>query len=369
MSDSNAALLELLYRRGINHIVHFHCDHFEPFRKDKSGQQIGLEHIKAWNENRLRYPQGNCVTLFLSSQRYCYVLAPPPADTERKKRLYPIHDIYFDNTSFADEEERVLDFLATQPDLDFQMHLHHEWWTSSSCTKWEADPVNDLLRIEAVLKLHLAHYSAHLPFNASEWSFVHGCWSLNASDRSICNITGELKLLQSMGCIADFSFPAGRPWCDPKSIKVPYTVTPFDAERCYDLPEAHPIAIAQGACGFTYSGPRMMIWSANVPSSHVSFDAIAAAQVTQNPYELVTAWLGGCPVIDGTLYLKTHCHSLQWDTWSSPSGQMSLIGSPEATHAFALLYTCCNSAHVDIEHITVDKLVKRLKAIDAGDVQ
>ena len=47
------------------------------------------------------------------------------------------------------------------------------------------------------------------------------------------------------GCFGDFSFPAGRPHCDPL-LKAPFTVLPLDAERSYDMAEARPLMVGKG---------------------------------------------------------------------------------------------------------------------------
>lgn len=347
----------ILERRGVRRIIHFHCDHFEPFRKDKTGVPIGLVHVKRWNEDRLKLPQGRNVSLFFSSQRYCYVNAPHENDHARKQRLYPVHDLYFDNTTFAQEEEDLLDFLAEQPDLDFHMHLHHEWWTSSKCTGWPVDEDSDYKRIEAVLTMYMDHMCRHIPFNRGAWGFVHGCWSLNASDRSICNLTNEILLLQKLGCFGDFSFPAGRPWCDPQSIKTPFTVVPFAAEHCYDKSEADPAIVGMDSRAWEPS--RFLIWSASTPSGNLSLDAIALGQATQNPGEIAKSWLSTSPVINGTMYIKTHCHSLH-DVWNSSSDYLALICGEHAQNAFSIIQGACNSYGAELRHCTVSEMMRAL---------
>ena len=349
--------------RGIARVVHFHCDHFEPFRADKSGTRIGLEHVQSWNSYRQAHPLGTAPSLFLHTKGICYV---PNPDEARKVKLHKAGDIYFADSSVAPEEQEIYAFLREQEGLDFQVHLHHEYWTASNCTAMPRDAARDAERIRAALRLNLAYYAKHLgtPSTNWGWGFVHGCWALNASDRDICNITSELMVLHALGCRADFSFPAGRPWCDP-AFKRPFTVIPFDAERCYDRQEARPRMLTPG--GNAWTPDRILIWSCDTPTGYLSLDCL----VDQGDAEpmanaAAAAWAASCPTIGDTLYIKTHGHSLRWTVWEDAKRFSSLFTSPTAQLAYATLQAACSKTGATIEHLSVTDVMHELSTLDSG---
>jgi len=352
----------ILQSRGINRVVHFHCDHFEPFRADVSGQRIGLKHVQRWNEVRLQYPLGQATSLFLHTKGICYIPSP---DISRIPLLQSAGDIFFAESSVLPEEKEIYAFLREQPDLDFQVHMHHEFWTASSCADFPVDPARDAIRLRDVLKLNLAYYREHLLRPFKQWGFVHGCWALNGSDKDICNITSEMLVLRELGCVADFSFPAGRPWCDPVSLKHPYTMHPYDTVKCYDTAGAAPAPISTGSGAWTPD--RMLIWSCPTPTGILSLDGLGKqTDVTACGQEAANLWLSTCPVIDGTLFIKTHGHSLRWDLWQTPETFESLFGSPTAARAFELVQGACEQSQVPVEHWPVTGVIEHLQELDGG---
>jgi len=346
-------LADIAAARGVQRIVHFHCDHFEPFRKDAGGAPVGLAAVKTLNERRLQLPHLQKLSLFCSSQRYCYA-DKEKVDPNYIPRMYPMGDLLFDDSSHKGHEEELLQYLDAQPGIDWHVHLHHEWWTSSACTKWEVDPELDAERIAAVIKLHLDHYARNTSIDVSSWGFVHGCWALNGSDRSICNVTNEISVLQSLGCFGDFTFPAGRSWCDP-TVKLPHTVLPVDAYMGYDTPPAQARAI--GAHAFR---PRsFLIWNAQTPSSALSVETIAKQGMAAVP-AVVQSWLQTSPVLRGTLYIKTHCHSLWWECWNGAENVTPTLLSDAFSNCFAQL----ELAGLAVEHKTAREILTEMQELD-----
>ena len=348
-------LVNILEARRVSRVVHFHCDHFEPCRKDTSGEYTALAAIRTLNEERLRHRHLQALSLFPSSQRCCYVENVSP---ERIPKMMPMGDIYFSLSSVAELEVELLTYLGHQPGIDFHVHLHHEWWTSSKCTGWPASPERDAARIRDVLTEHLAYYAKYTSIDVDNWGFVHGCWALNGSDKSICNITDEMQVLKSLGCVGDFTFPAGRSWCDP-DLKQPHTVVPTVGYKAYVSPEADVRSVVRSAGAM--HPDRFFIWSAATPTTDLSVETIAGLPPNAI-HRVVQSWLATSPVIDGTLYIKTHCHSLWWEHWAGSQNIVPTLLSERFAQCFELLYRL----PVDTEHWTVREVLAELRKVDVA---
>jgi hypothetical protein len=334
---------------NIDRIVHFHCDHFEPFRKDKNGNTIGLKATQNFIQECQKHEHSRKLSLFISSQKYYFVHDKTQID--KLPRVYPAGDLFFADSSHANEEDDLLDFLNTFPGIDFHYHLHHEWWTASECTVWPTDPELDGERIRGVAQFQLEHFAKHTRLNPKSWAFVHGCWAVNASDLNICRITNELKILQDLGCVADFTFPAGRSWCDPILYKEPRVIQPFDAEKCYDRIESEPVS----PIGYI-KNTGILIWSANTPSGYISIETIAKMPQAQLK-EVVNTWLVTSPVINRTLYIKTHCHSMWWENWLNNENTPRALLSDNVKTCFEML----KGTGVTVIHMTAREVMDDLQ--------
>ena len=111
------------------------------------------------------------------------------------------------------------------------------------------------------------------------------------------------------GGFGDFSFPAGRSYCDPK-LKAPFSCLPLPLARAYDDPRSEPRPIGRGAEAMRPE--RFFIWNSSLPASYSSLDTYSAAtrKMLQTPEQVVAEWLRKSPVFEGQLLLKTHAHSL-----------------------------------------------------------
>jgi len=332
---------DILERRGASKVVHFHCDHFEPFRANAAGTKIGFDFVSSWLEQAGKLPWGVKASLFYLSKRYCVSLG-------RQESQYPVPGDFMAirDSSTGEEDAEILRSIASH---DIHMHIHHEFWSSGVTTKTEVNSELDALRFECMLKLLLKYYEEVLGRKMDLWSFVHGCWALNASDTSICNITNEIEILHRNGCRGDFSFPAGRSQCDP-TLKYPFFIKPTNAAKCYDTPEADPIP-----SGVACPRDRFLIWSTAAPYASASLDNYWKEKI--NPLVCAEQFLKLAPVINNVMYLKTHCHSMWWEFWKDERGAESPLLTKPVADLFNALERHCRDA---LEYWTVTDVMKEL---------
>lgn len=318
---------------------------------------MGLEHTRAWMEKALETRWAKHASLMYFS-RWLTAITPEAAERRRAKGMRIWHSAGqdFGLHSLHEQDTQICQELY-QAGFDFHIHIHHEFWCSGPVTKTPENPVRDAQRMSDMVQWLLGRYQ-DLKIEMKDWCFVHGCWALNASDRDICQITNECELLLQYGCAGDFSFPAGRPWCDP-AIKHPFTIVPLNQERCYDHPDAKPL-LAMSGNGSMNRG-RFLVWSTEIPTNFSSLDNMKTQNIP--PERAVYAWLNKGTIIEGTLFFKTHCHSLWHEHWKSVTDYTSSLLSLPAKAAFNLLYKTCDQEQVPIEHWTVRQVLNHLRSL------
>lgn len=260
------------------------------------------------------------------------------------------HDLglehYWGSRRSTDKE--ILGMLAAHG-VSIHLHVHHERWAGSS--------EENSKKMRRLLELLLEEHELATGISAKDhWFFIHGCWALNASDASICNIVDEIQVLHACGCVADFSFPAGRRHCDPR-IAAPHTVALVTGPAGY---RDHTLACGREltTLGAKREQDRFLIWNTATPFASASFDLIASGHTS--PAVAVMQWCSFAPIIGGTLYIKTHAHSLSKSYWPNARSTWSPLVSPAAREAFALLATTCDSAKIQLDFLTADAVIKEL---------
>lgn len=326
-----SALSDILRRRGVKRVVAFHTDHFEPMGLDGTGAPIGPDHVERWLRRTADLPFAARASLFYLSHAFTSTDPAAPAPTYRE---HPV-------------ESAILRLLA-EHGRDVQLHVHHEVWCTGPVTRWPVDTALDTRRLEAFLPMFRAHLRAHGLSRDDGWAHVHGQWALQASDRSVCQITDELRVLMEHGCYGDFTFPAGRKHCNPAEAG-PYTVRPIDAEKGYAQRAADPRRVDVGA-GAIAPG-RFLVWSSDVGYEHSSLDAVS--DPTRGITGVVERWVARSPVLGGALFLKTHAHSLAERYWPEAARSRSPFFTKPVADAFAALERACEDARVPLDYETV----------------
>ena len=353
-------------RRGIERVVHFHCDHFEPGRKDGSGEVIGWDHACRWMdaiEDMDVRPSIFYKSMWLAKK------SPEQANRCHDKGLptWMLDGQHFAEHSMARADEGILVELA-QRGFDIHPHIHHEHWCSGqNMPKEEWDSERDGRRLEGMIKLLLGRYTDLGVMEPEGWGFVHGAWALNASDPDICQIENEMEILHFNGCVADFSFPSGRPWCDPV-IKAPFTVSPYQhGPAVYNTNQCEPQIV--GAVPMErWRRPSFLIWSQWVEHDSCSMDRVRNLALDDGRLDSHTrafvdfanrGW-----VYEGTLFVKTHAHSLWYEHWDSATSQTSSLLSGPVRGFFQKLQAHCDEDGIPLEYWTVREVIDHLKEMD-----
>lgn len=309
------------------------------------------------------------MTLFyLSGARYV-LRSEPPAPSEKSA------DEFLEVVDRGEDQDRqvrdCLGDLSARTDVEFQVHLHHEhlsdndgeWNDLHRQLKILTDPKKDERRLHYLLDTELARLRLDTGLPLERWAFVHGMWALNGSDRSVCKFDNEIEILMQHGGWGDFTFPAGRRHCDPVTVERPYTCVPVTAAKGYDHAAAKPIPIDVGA-GAIRDG-RFLIWNSKAKHNVCSLDNYDESDQRRlrNADRIVFSWLSLCPVIDRTLYIKTHAHSM--DARYFEDGTTMPFASRDVQVLFDLLQSACDSAKVELKAATVDEVLHTLQGVDA----
>lgn len=329
---------------------------------------VSLQRVEDFTRQARSSKFARKMTLFyLSGARYVLRSEPPAPKEKSADEILEV----VDREEGQDRQVRdCIGDLSAQTGVEFQVHLHHEhlsgndgeWSDLHRQLKLLTDPQKDERRLHYLLDTELARLRLDTGLPLEKWAFVHGMWALNGSDRSVCKFDNEIEILMQHGGWGDFSFPAGRRHCDPVTVEQPYTCVPVTAAKGYDLAAAKPIPIDVGA-GAIRDG-RFLIWNSKAKHTVCSLDNYDPNDQRRlhNADRIVFSWLSLCPVIDHTLYIKTHAHSM--DARYFGEGMTMPFASRDVQVLFDLLQSACDAAKVELKAATVDEVLHTLRGVD-----
>ena len=302
--------------RKIKKVIHFHADHFEPFMS--SGRIKTEEEVLSFSKKMMSCEHSKNISL-----HYIFPFGRSLVGEERSDNEY--HGVDGDEFLFSVKKDmrnvkHLLSVIKTC-EFDLQFHIHHERFTKNDFyKKRKVEKGNekvfdfiskrstykmDSMRFEKSIHLYKEYFKKLGGIDIDKWTFVHGMWALNGSDPEICNISDEIVILQRNGCVADLSFPAGRGHCNPTLYDVPTIIRPLDKIRSYDSKES-----IIGPWDGNVVTDGFLIWASKNKATTYSLDYYGKKIESLIPPEKrVIKWLENSPVINNTLYIKTHAHS------------------------------------------------------------
>lgn len=358
---------EILRRRGVRAVTWFHSDHWEPWGRGVN--DVTLRQVESFLLQAKSSPLASKMTLFYLSGNGYRLKAPFRSGTGARDEEIVEVEPRLERDERAARE--ILGELQAQTGVEFQLHLHHEHLTGNDgawndlhrAIKDLTDRQQDERRLHNLLDTELSTLRRHTGAPFDKWAFVHGMWALNGSDRTVCQIDNEIEILMQHGGWGDFSFPAARTHCDPTILEQPYTFKPFTAAKAYDDPRGEPIAVDVGAGGIRDG--RFLIWNSGAKHDVCSVDCFDPfdRQRVKNGERIVFSWLNACPVIDGTLYVKTHAHSMHAAYYEE--GARMPLTSPDIEAAFDMTRRSCDEAGVEFKPATVDEVFAVLRDLDS----
>lgn len=357
---------EVLRRRGVRAVTWFHSDHWEPWGRGIN--DVTVRRVDSFLRQAKLSLFASKMTLFYLSGNGYRLKAPFREGTGKSGDEIVEVEPRLERDDCKVRE--ILGDLQAQTGVEFQLHLHHEHLTGSDGTwndlhreiKRLTDRQQDERRLHYLLETELSTLRRHTGCPFEKWAFVHGMWALNGSDRAVCQIDNEIEILMQHGGWGDFSFPAARTHCDPTIMEQPYSFKPFAAAKAYDDPRCNPVAVDVGAGGIRDG--RFVIWNSRAKHDVCSVDCFDPSdrQRVKNGERMVFSWLSECPVIDGTLYIKTHAHSMHAAYYEE--GARMPLTSPDIEAAFDMLRRSCDEAGAEFKPATVDEVFAVLRDLD-----
>lgn len=367
---SKEGIGDVLKRRGVRAVAYFHTDHFEPWRlvPDRDGgMERCVDDVEAYVTKSARLDFARKASLFYKAN----VNYLASGDRELR-RAHPDDLLGFVPRSPRDLTigGAILAPIAAS-DHDLQVHIHHEYFTFNDSAR---DPETfaylqtprgrsfDNARLELCIRLGLDTLREDAGIELPRWFFIHGHWALNASDPHECTIVREIEILRRNGCVGDFTQPAGRTHVDSR-IEVPYLVEPVALAKGYDSAEARPV---QAAGAGEAAANLFFIWASAATHRSCSIDTYSpfVQQRTKTPQLTAMQHARDGVVIDGVLYLKTHCHSLH-PVYCKTDGLPMPHTDPGVQAELRALFHAAEGIGAEVGFHTVSEIYDRILAASA----
>jgi len=364
-------------QRGVTRIVYFHTDHFEPWRTYDGRRVFGPENgrdLENFADTLTGLEYARCLTLFYK----------PHFNFALRSGSDMVHATPNDRIGFMvrspAEEQAARD--ALQPLLrgtgcQFQLHVHHENYTANATNTVSGTDIGDYLATAAGAALDDARFAFAVGHKRDivaretgrrmdRWFFVHGHWALNASDDADCRIVREIEILHALGCRGDFTFPAGRSHVD-QTHERPYLCKPVCVPKGYDTLEAEPEPAA--GAGLARGNERFLIWASAIKHGGSSIDHYSPFVRKRGDDILKAAehLIAKSYLHDGTLYVKTHAHSMQpaYFNGKAPAGFPHAY--PATRDMLGLVFDAGADAGAEISFETVSDVYDRLLTSSVPD--
>lgn len=365
-SDSSG-LSDILRRRGVDRIAYFHTDHFEPWRILRDRPQDSYDPSNA--DDILTFVEKTSQLWYAKRLSLFYWPSIGRVIGEREGTLRVPGDSFGLIPRSAVQAETCRRGMqgVTASDHEIQVHFHHEYLTPNAkyCFQYPdhaayfVDPQNGKFhsaRYDLALQLTLDQVRGDCGIDLPEWFFVHGMWALNASDLDVCTITDEIERMMKLGCKGDFTFPAGRSHCDPSTYREPSLVKPVTAVKGYDSPAAK--AQPAWAAGTGAAADRFFIWADPVHTTDESIDYYSSG--FEAKAQDVPAWaarlLEASFVVGGTLYFKTHAHSMFHSYFENVAVPLHPHEHPAVHALMDLIGEAASAAGSSLDFVTVAEL-------------
>ena len=362
-------LADRLKRRGCRDVWYFHTDHFEPW-------SVRIDEASARAVDRMAaQARGSSYGRRLSLFYAVFIPFHLDVGGTAGDRV-PGDAIVFGGRS---ENQEALARDAIRPLVaadahEMHLHVHHEFWTRNqgnyprAIWQWvnaHGSPEDDARRLDLHFRLCKEAIARETGAPFDRWGFVHGNWALNGSDSDICEIDDEISIVMRNGGIGDFTFPAGRGHCDPK-LETPFACLPVRQLRGYDRNEADPRPIAAGSRAMTQD--RYFIWNSRIKHKFSSLDYFSAGarDLLKTPDEILGQWFDNSVALDGSLFIKTHAHSMNAAyRLGEPDGVIPHC-YPDTVALFDGLARVCDRAGIALRLATVHEIVERWRDVDGA---
>lgn len=364
MTKDTLGYLKSLKANGVHTVRYFHCDHFEPWRRGVKEEHAA--ELNLFREQVSRNPFASKMTLFYKPH--------VPYSFNAKGMSDDVPHVSGEPIGFPGltPEQTIIARDAMLPIVEqgheIQLHVHHEGYTLSDVNHYpdlrtwldeHGTAEADSKRLRVTLTEHLKQVQSDTGVALKDWFFVHGNWALNGSDPSICRIHDEIEILQSMGSIGDFTFPAGRRGVNPSMFFEPYTCRAVTGPKSYDTPASDPRPITDLA---SRGDDRFFIWYSDQLHPTMSLDVYSKSVQTrlEDQNVMLDGWLRNAPVYDGVIYVKTYAHSLNGRYFDTSDSPLIPHADPRVQSLFSQFETVIEKSGLSLELVTVSDVYRAL---------
>lgn len=370
-STMTTRLTEALRRREIQRVVYFHCDHWEPWKTIEGKTRAAslpfcAERIRQFTDTMQRLDYGRALTLFYKPGVYSALDTGTLAG--KGVRVHADDKIVFlFRSASADTIGReALRYVVEAARHGIEVHVHHEDFTHSTASldkpngAYLATPAaraHEETRFDLAVRLILDAIRQETGNPLERWFFVHGLWALQASDPTVCHLVREVEILAANGCRGDFTFPAGRQSVNPR-LEVPYFVSPIPVARGYDLAEGQPeIAYGNAAA----AREKFFVWSSPIKHRGCSLDYYAPWVRTRldDPEAVAHDLIAGSYAVDGTLFVKTHAHSMHPTYFEAGKPPAFPLAEPAVQAMLGALFEAAAAAGAPVDFLTAAEVYDR----------
>jgi hypothetical protein len=251
-------------------------DHYEPFFGQAS-REIALERVHQWQREWPRIAE-------LS-----------PRDSSGRK---PVYSFFYPEEQY---DEQILDILAEFARAgigDVEVHIHHD----------REGRHNFIDRMSVFLERLGRHGLLRREDGKTRFGFIHGNWALDNSlpEGRWCGLNDEISILRDLGCYADFTFPSGASYSQPRTVNSIYwCVDDPQRPKSYDSGiiakrgewERGDLLLIQGPLGLR-AGRRFL--------PRMETGEIAGYDLANSTR--VASWFDLAPRIDDQAFLKIYTH-------------------------------------------------------------
>ena len=242
---------------------------------------------------------------------------------------------------------------------EIQMHLHHKNDNSSTLVNKIKDGINRYSKFGAFITIN----------DDIHFGFIHGNWSLDNAikngDRNYCGVDNELTILKSLGCFADFTFPAtGTPAQPNKINSIYYAIDNPKLSKSYN----NGIDVKNG---YIYNNGLMIIQGPLTIDWHAIFSRGYPAiengnlQLSQPPdNHRIDLWVNAGIHIKykpNWIFIKIYTHG------ASPNNWHMLLENGELEKIFLYLTNNYNDGvRYNLHYVTAREAYNIIKAAEAG---
>ena len=264
------------------HIMFLMVDHFEPSKQTN---------VNVWTK---RYPE----------------IASKYSDSNG---FNPQYTWFFPIEQKNDIFARQISDLCKKGYGEIQMHLHHLNDTSESLKTKILEGINRYQKYGIFITID----------DTINFGFVHGNWALDnsvmKSGKNMCGVNNELTVLKSLGCFADFTFPATGSMAQPMKINsIYYAKDDQLSSKSYNTGIDVNVGKSNDQDLMIIEGPLTLDWSNFFNQGYPNIEN-AQLQSSQLPTpKRIDAWVNNRIHVKGKMnwiFIKTYTHGASPKNW------------------------------------------------------